>query len=136
MWYAPNASPPVVTYRRQPTPTSMPLFDIKTFMTNAMGRNSRTGTKPANGSPALNSSSSSATSPPRRSGCTAVFSQTSATSAAEVLCVRWLRTVPDSRASGVPWWPPSTCASQAATTATSAETTRTIEQRSCIASSW
>jgi hypothetical protein len=44
----------VITFRRQPTTTSMPLFDIKTFMTDAMSRNSRTGTKPANGSPALN----------------------------------------------------------------------------------
>jgi hypothetical protein len=55
VWFAPGASPPVVTYRRQPTTTSMPLFDIKTFMTDAMGRNVSTGRAPANGNPALNS---------------------------------------------------------------------------------
>lgn len=54
VWYAPGASPPVITYRRQQTTSSMPLFDIKEFMTDAMSRNASTGTKPANGRPALN----------------------------------------------------------------------------------
>jgi hypothetical protein len=54
VWYAPGASPPVITYRRQATTTSMPLFDIKTFMTDAMSRNASTGRAPANGNPALN----------------------------------------------------------------------------------
>lgn len=53
VWYAPGASPPVITYRRQQTTTSMPLFEIKEFMTDAMGRNASTGTRPASGRPAL-----------------------------------------------------------------------------------
>lgn len=54
VWYAPGASPPVITFRRQQTTSSMPLFDIKEFMTDAMSRNASTGRKPANGAPALN----------------------------------------------------------------------------------
>jgi endoglucanase len=53
VWYAPGASPPVITFRRQQTTSSMPLFDIKEFMTDAMGRNASTGQKPASGRPAL-----------------------------------------------------------------------------------
>ena len=53
VWYAPGASPPVITFRRQATTNSMPLFDIKEFMTDAMSRNASTGRKPANGRPAL-----------------------------------------------------------------------------------
>jgi endoglucanase len=54
VWYAAGASPPVITFRRQQTTSSMPLFDIKAFMTDAMNRNASTGTRPANGRPALN----------------------------------------------------------------------------------
>jgi len=53
VWYAPGASPPVITFRRQQTTTAMALFDIKEFMTDAISRNAGTGTKPANGRPAL-----------------------------------------------------------------------------------
>jgi hypothetical protein len=55
VWYTAGASPPVISYRRTPVTTSMPTFDIMDFVRDAMGRNAGSGTRPANGSPALNS---------------------------------------------------------------------------------
>jgi len=55
VWYTASASPPVISYRRTPVTTSMPTFDIMDFVRDAMGRNAGSGTRPANGSPALNS---------------------------------------------------------------------------------
>jgi hypothetical protein len=55
VWYTASASPPVISYRRTPTTTSMPTFDIMEFVRDAMRRNASQGTIPANGSPALSS---------------------------------------------------------------------------------
>jgi Glycosyl hydrolase family 12/Cellulose binding domain len=55
VWYAPGASPPVITYRRASQTTSMSLFDIKAFMTDAMNRSATNGTspRPAGAAPVL-----------------------------------------------------------------------------------
>ena len=53
VWYTAGASPPVISYRRSPTTASMPLFDIKRFMTDAMNRNAGSGTRPRTGSAVL-----------------------------------------------------------------------------------
>jgi hypothetical protein len=56
VWYSAGSSPPVISYRRSPTTTSMSLFDIKDFMTDAMRRNASSGTLPipSGGQPVLN----------------------------------------------------------------------------------
>jgi hypothetical protein len=56
VWYSPGSSPPVISYRRTPTTTSMPTFDIKEFVNDAMRRNAATGTSPLppSGTPVLN----------------------------------------------------------------------------------
>jgi hypothetical protein len=53
VWYSASSSPPVISYRRSPTTSSMATFDIKDFMADAMRRNAGTGRIPANGAPAL-----------------------------------------------------------------------------------
>jgi len=57
VWYSGGSSPPVISYRRTPTTTSMPTFDIEDFVKDAMRRSAATGTQPvpSGGAPVLNS---------------------------------------------------------------------------------